>query len=170
MPKGCGVVMKEKLGNGYSERKAYAVLLENEYTDAWSLKEWHSVCITYSGSDSLLQIYVDGLVKTSHNFNKDEIKSENIFVFKGSDINENFIAYQVQTEITELNIWDSSMSKIFIERWSKCELELREGNYLNWSSIQFDDNIQSYSLEYQDICFQPDHLIVCLRSQHNKVG
>ena len=160
MPKGCDVVMKERLGRRYSEKKAYAVLLENDYTDIWSLKEWHSVCITFSGSNSLLQIYVDGLFKTSHNFNKEEIRSENIYVFQGGNNNKNPIAYQVQTEITDLNIWDSSMSKTFIEQWSKCELELREGNYLNWSGIHIDDNIQSYSLEYHDICFQPDHFIV----------
>ena len=168
MPQGCDSVISAKLGKRYARRKAFAVLLRSGYTDAWSLRKWHSVCITFNSSDNILKIYLDGSFKTSEFYTKDDFKSGNIILFQKSnnehnhnneygDGEVNSIPYQAQTEITDLNIWNTSIN--FIERWSNCESELY-GNYLNWSSIEFDKDIQSYSLDNNTVCSQPENFIV----------
>ena len=150
MPQGCDSVISAKLGKRYARRKVFAVLLQSGYTDVWSLRKWHSVCITFNSSDNILEIYLDGSFKTSEFYTKDDFKSGNIMLFQNSN-NEhnnefggvNSIPYQAQTEITDLNIWNTSISTSMIKSWSNCESELH-GNFLNWSSLPIDENIPSY--------------------------
>ena len=161
MPKGCDSVMRAQLGKRYAEKKAYAVLLRNGYTDIWALREWHSVCLTFNISNNLLVVYLDGSVKTAVSYVKENFKSGNIMLFQeiiSRHPRENSI-YQVETEITDLNIWNTSISTSMIKSWSNCESELH-GNFLNWSSLPIDENIPSYSLDLTEICSPPKHFIV----------
>ena len=65
MPKGCDSVMRAKLGKRYAEKKAYTVLLRNGFADIWALREWHSACLAFNGSNNLLEVYLDGSLKTA---------------------------------------------------------------------------------------------------------
>ena len=166
MPQGCDSVISAKLGQKYARRKAFAVLLRSGYTEVWSLRKWHSVCLTFNSSDNLIKIFLDGSFKTSEFYTKNDFKSGNIILFQKSNNEhndqhggENSISYQAQTEITDLNIWNTSMSTTLMESWSNCESELY-GNYLKWSSIEFGDDIQSYSQDINKICSQPENFIV----------
>ena len=161
MPKGCDTVMRVELDKRYAKNKAYAVLLRNGFADIWALREWHSACLAFNESNNLLVVYMDGSFKTAVSYTKEDFRSGNVMLFQkiiSRHPRENSI-YQVQTEITDLNIWNTSISTEMIKSWSNCESELH-GNFLKWSSIQFDENITSYSLDLNEICSQPTHFIV----------
>ena len=72
--------MNTKLGKRYASRKAYGVLSRNGFFDIWPLREWHSVCLTYDGSNNL-QVYVDGSVKTVQSYTQEDFNSGNIMLF-----------------------------------------------------------------------------------------
>ena len=108
MPKGCDSVMRAKLGKRYAEKKAYTVLLRNGFADIWALREWHSACLAFNGSNNLLEVYLDGSLKTAESYAKEDFKSGNMMIFQeiiSRHPRESSI-YKVQTEITDLNIWN----------------------------------------------------------------
>ena len=155
--------MNAQLGKQYAEGKVYAFFLPRGYTDVWSLGEWHSVCISLNGSNNIAKIYLDGsmVFNTTQFYKKGDFKYGNITLFHKSDDShqtDKSIQYQVQTEITEFNIWNKTMSTSFIESWSNCESTIG-GNYLNWSSTK-NFNFPSYFEDLDKICSKNKNLFI----------
>ena len=54
--------------------------------------------------------------------------------------------------MTDVNIWNRSLSQSKVEQWSRCELGAG-GNLLDWNTAQWEAvGLQELGLEKQEVC------------------
>ena len=110
--------MKKQRGKKYRHGKVYGfIVIEDEmpnYFDVWTLEEWHSVCMTV-GSNGL-HLYIDNVLIVNMTQYRNNLTQGNVQLFKSFSKSH----HMVNTEVTDLNVWNDAKSSDFIRKWSDC--------------------------------------------------
>ena len=149
--------MKNKLGSKYKIGKVYGLLSPKGFFDAWSLGKWHSFCLTFNNVRNLALVYLDGtLIQNGTIFERfHSIENGNLRLFQDDEKVEE-VSFDIQTEVTDLNIWNNSKSNSYIQNWNDCNI-LEVGDFLKWSNIEFMEDVTSYEIDLEaNICAKPE--------------
>ena len=156
--------MKKQMGNKYRHGKVYGFLvIEDEmpiYFDVWTLEEWHSVCMTV-GSNGL-HLYIDNVLTVNMNQYRNNLTQGNVQLFKSLSNSH----HMVNTEVTDLNVWNDAKSSDFIRKWSECSNYMEQGNLVNWSSEHIKTQLEFYEESLDNIC-KKEHLTVAFPGKLN---
>ena len=151
--------MKEQLEDKYENGMVYGWLgypIGGKFFTIWSLGEWHSICLLVSIKESYLKLYLDGMSLIEVENVKISLTSENVLIFKPS---HEIYSPIMNTDITDLNIWNTSKPSNFVQKWSKCE-QSQEGDILQWSNAKINTSLNLLEMDKEDICKSTRNIIV----------
>ena len=120
----------------------------------WTPGVWNSACFGLSISRKLNQVWFNGKMIKSNNI----ISSLESFVSQGKplslmgDPEYGNYSYSFFGAMTDVNIWNRSLSLSEVEQWSRCELE-SGGNLLDWNTAQWEAvGLQEEETEKDEVC------------------
>ena len=156
--------MKKQMGKKYRHGKVYGfIVIEDEmpiYFDVWTLEEWHSLCMTV-GSNGL-HLYIDNVLIVNMTQYRNNLTQGNVQLFKSFSKSH----HMVNTEVTDLNVWNDAKSSDFIRKWSECSNYMEQGNLVNWSYEHIITQLEFYEESLDNIC-KKEHLTVAFPGKLN---
>ena len=121
----------------------------------WGPNEWNSICMKMSSSKELYEIYLNGKFlnidisdyKGGHMASDSNIRLMGAkWKYMQSYESSNFGA------MTDVNIWNQSLTELEVEQWSRCELGAG-GNLLDWDTAQWEAvGLQEEELDKEIVC------------------
>ena len=141
-------------------------ILANEFGTGmivdWRPKTWNSACFILWISKKLnLAWFNREPIKRHKNISKNKFRNKAIETVTGSDENLAFMGFPTMNgqyshsmfgAMTDINIWNRSLSKTEVEQWSRCELEAG-GNLVDWNTAQWEAvGLKRIHLEKQEVC------------------
>ena len=133
----------------------------------WPVMEWHHVCFSYENNSSTITVLSNGGTHleriTLENLNKNptELPSEffnNLFIMRRANIvvRKKFFPGLSQPnrkfksmfgKMTDVNIWNYSMTLEVMKSWTKCNSESGGGNVINWETAEW----ATWDLEVENV-------------------
>ena len=122
---------------------------------AWTPQTWNSVCLT--SYNSVTKVYSNGqLVATVNKDLSGYDRKKNILLLATSSrttpdhSHENQLTYSVFGSITDVNIWNRSLSQEEVKGWSSFQLDLPKYKLLDWFQAKLQlkgTQVEDYDLE-----------------------
>ena len=121
---------------------------------SWSPGAWNSFCIVLSLSKKTFNTMFNGKTlvvnRSFAGYNFDEKKNVRIMARHYPNTGETW--YALFGAMTDVNIWNRSLSQSEVEQWSRCELGAG-GNLLDWNTAQWKAvGLQQREMEGKEIC------------------
>ena len=119
------------------------------YFSTWRPDTWISFCVS-ADDDGSYTTLIDGEVALEQDAAEYDMahkkESGNFFLLNAIPLD-----YPYYGSITDINIWDRALTREEADQWSSCNFE--EGNYLKWSTAQFNitGNIQSSDINKDQV-------------------
>ena len=119
----------------------------------WKPDLWNKLCIIGDSLAKKYRVYLnDKLIFHSNRYNGGHKKEAgNIFLLNGFSFSQNKFLYPFKGEITDLNIWNKTLSVEDMDKWRNCNFGT--GNLVNWNEARFKlNNIQVTEVDMDQIC------------------
>ena len=129
----------------------------------WRPGVWNSACFLLSISRQLNQVWFNGkIIKTDDDISSfQKAVDENITLsVMGEPHDDGTFHYSMFGAMTDVNIWNRSLSGAEVEQWSRCELGAG-GNLLDWNTAQWEAvGLQEEELDTKKICQKSEEALV----------
>ena len=116
---------------------------------------WNTFCILVDSERKVFNTTLnDQQILHIDNYSRTHEKTnENIFLLNGYSFKENIFAYPFKGKVTDVNIWNSVLSKADIKNWSACTKYL-PGTFLDWNSVKIkhDEKLKIENVDREKIC------------------
>ena len=132
------------------------LILQKKYKifELWKPDLWNKFCIIVDSLALKYRVYLnDKLIFHSNRYNNGGHKEQagNIFLLNGFSFSRNKFLYPFRGEITDLNIWNKTLSIEDINKWGNCDFG--SGNLVNWKEARFKlRNIEVTDVNMDKIC------------------
>ena len=126
----------------------------------WKPGVWNSACFDINLNSQTYQVWFDGKIISKQMLSDDA----HVSTFKSSlshDKPISIMGYPAKDgkhsqsmfgAMTDVNIWNRSLSQSEVEQWSRCELETG-GNLLDWTTAQWEAvGLQEEKVKEEEIC------------------
>ena len=121
----------------------------------WKPDVWNTFCI---GADTANKSYTTFInnepMFVSHKYDGvHQIVPGNLFLLNGFSFTENQYVYPFQAEITDVHIWNRTLTTKDMSRWTSCESD-EHGTFLNWeeADISIDERIEIIEISRDELC------------------
>ena len=121
----------------------------------WKPNVWNTFCVEADTANKSYATFLnDEAVQISHHYDGiHQNEPGNLFLLNGFSFTENLFVYPFQAEITDVHIWDKTLSVGEIRTWSTCESN-QQGTFLKWdeADISIDERIQTSEISKDELC------------------
>ena len=137
-------------------RNGDVLLLEfgNPLLVDWKPRKWNSLCVALSISKKLNKIWFNGkLIRNDRSYHGIIQHSDNNIRIMGKYYpKEDLYKYSMFGAMTDINIWNRSLTESEVELWTKCKLG-SGGNLLDWSTAQWKKvRLEEMDIDEQEVC------------------
>lgn len=127
-----------------------------ELFELWKPEIWNNFCIIGDFFLKHYKVYLNNkLIYQSENYDGVHKKGTgNVFLFNGYSYSYGKFVFPFQGEITDVNIWNKTLTKKGMDKWKNCQPgEFGFGNLVNWNEARFKfTNIETTELDMHKIC------------------
>ena len=129
-----------------------------ELFELWKPELWNNFCIIGDYLEKQYKAYLNNkLIYQSETYDGVHRKGTgNLFLLNGYSYRYEKFVYPFQGEVTDVNIWNKTLSQKDMDKWSNCQSG-EPGNIVNWNEARFKFyNIETTDIHMDEICIFKD--------------
>lgn len=128
---------------------------------SWTPGRWHSFCIRIDNSTSTLMFNLSNGENFENKYNgKHKIQKPFLFM------NNKQKTYPFHGSMTDINVWNYSISNEEIQKWMNCEKSLEKGKIFKWNNLS-DPDYENVIIDGAKVHFESKEKI-CMENKYDE--
>ena len=121
----------------------------------WKPNVWNTFCIGANTANKSYATFINNepMFVSDKYDGVHQIVPGNLFLLNGFSFTEHQYVYPFQAEITDVHIWNRTLTTKDMSRWTSCESD-EHGTFLNWeeADISIDERIEIIEISRDELC------------------